>query len=130
MGLNFLLTCLMNYGRIVSGKWTTTTESRPLTPVYPEPGPAGRRALTPMPFLNSPVTMSNLQLLTSNLCNPFRFTLLSKNAPANHLDSALTSKRAPKSFTSNTYEKHTQREGVGPSSPITNHQSLVTSHVP
>src|SRR2546425_4892784 len=28
------------------------------------------------------------------------------------LDSALTSKRAPKSFTSNTYEKHTQGEGV------------------
>src|SRR5712692_10465081 len=123
-----------------------------------------------MPSPNSPVTMSNLQLLTSNLCNPFRFTLLSKNAPANHLeshscknkglkvpcfhtltkniggrgclgvslsdfvllisylrfwltplDSALTSKRAPKSFTSNTYEKHTQGEGVGPSSPITSH---------
>src|SRR5713226_6497951 len=29
------------------------------------------------------------------------------------LDSALTSKRAAKSFTSNTYEKHTQGEGVG-----------------
>src|SRR5207245_11730401 len=27
------------------------------------------------------------------------------------LDSALTSKRAPKSFTCNTYEKHTQGEG-------------------
>src|SRR5260370_32801497 len=40
------------------------------------------------------------------------------------LDSALTSKRASKSFTSNTYEKHTQGEG-GPSSVrtrITNHQ--------
>src|SRR5712692_9767058 len=88
---------------------------------------------------------------------PFRFTLLSKNASASHLeshscknkglkvpcfhtltkniggrgsfrptsdlkppisalrlsalDSALTSKRAPKSFTSNTYEKHTGGEG-------------------
>src|SRR5437879_139708 len=90
-------------------------------------------------------------------CKLFRFTLLSKNASANHLeshscknkglkvpcfhtltkkgvgegvlsnlqphisnlrssltplDSALTSKRAPKSFTCNTYEKHTQGEGV------------------
>src|SRR5947209_3021820 len=44
-------------------------------------------ALTPMPSPNSPVTMSNLQLLTSNLCNPFSFTLLSKNASANHLES-------------------------------------------
>ena len=89
-------------------------------------------------------------------CKLFRFTLLSKNASANHLeshscknkglkvpcfhtltkkgvgegvlstsniltsnlrspltplDSALTLKRAAKSFTSNTYEKHTQGEG-------------------
>src|SRR5260370_36827917 len=113
-----------------------------------------------MPSPNSPVMMSNLQLLTSNLRNSFRFTLLSKTASANHLeshsyknkglkvacfhtltkniggrgclgvslsdfvllisylrfsltplDSALTSKRAPKPFRCNTYEKHTQGEG-------------------
>ena len=105
--------------------------------------------------------------------NSFSFTLLSKNASANHLeshscknkglkvpcfhtltkniggrgclgvslsdfvllisylrfsltplDSALTSKRAPKSFRPNTYEKHTQGGG----SPVTSHQSPVTSH--
>src|SRR5258708_18476007 len=128
-----------------------------------------------MPSPNSPVMMSNLQLLTSNLRNSFRFTLLSKNASANHLeshscknkglkvpcfhtltkniggrgclgvslsdfvllisylrfsltplDSALTSKRASKSFRCNTYEKHTQGEGVGGpphQSPITSHES-------
>ncbi len=58
------------------------------------------------------------------------------------LDSALTSKRPPKSFTCNTYEKHTQGEGslvaqasacvcrrsVGPGFPvrITSHESPVT----
>ena len=169
----------MNYGRMYPRKWTTHTESRPLTPVYPEPGPAGRRALTPMPSPNSPVTRSNFQLLTSNLCNPFSFTLLSKNASASPLeshtfktkdlkpfrfthlqksgrgrgclgvslsdfvllisylrfwltplDSALTSKRAPKSFTSNTYEKHTQGEGVGPSSPITSHERFMRAPTP
>ena len=36
---------------------------------------------------------------------------LTKNASASPLDSALTSKRASNSFTSNTYEKHTQGEG-------------------
>ncbi len=63
------------------------------------------------------------------------------------LISALTSKRAAKSFTSNTYEKHTGGEGVPPSfefrlssfgqhaparrwheSPVTNHESPVTNH--
>jgi hypothetical protein len=97
------------------------------------------------------------------MTNPFRYTLLSKNASANHLEShscenkglkvpcfhtltkniggrgclgvslsdfvlpisclrfsltplgsALTSKRPSKSFTCNTYEKHTQGEGVVP----------------
>src|SRR6266571_5139371 len=122
-----------------------------------------------MPSPNSPVTSA---LCESRLVgtshrppvtafNSFSFTLLSKNASANHLeshscknkglkvpcfhtltknirgegapwgfpsdfrlltssprssltplDSALTSKRAPKSFTSNTYEKHTGGEGV------------------
>ena len=46
--------------------------------------------------------LSALSLLTSTL---------TKNASASPLDSALTSKRASKSFTSNTYEKHTQGEG-------------------
>src|SRR5712692_1298673 len=113
--------------------------------------------------------------------NSFSFTLLSKNASANHLeshscknkglkvpcfhtltkniggrgamrrlrvvpsersesrdlsfgvtplDSALTSKRAPKPFRSNTYEKHTQGEGgTSHQSPVTSHQSRITSHV-
>src|SRR6266852_5231867 len=39
---------------------------------------------------------------------------LTKNASASPLDSALTSKRGSKSFTSNTYEKHTQGEGGTP----------------
>src|SRR5437899_7320837 len=43
---------------------------------------------------------SNLQPRTSNLCSSL-----------SPLDSALTSKRAAKSFTSNTYEKHTHGEG-------------------
>src|SRR2546422_8020872 len=46
------------------------------------------------------VPLSNLQPHTSNL-----------RSSLSPLDSALTSKRAPKSFTSNTYEKHTQGEG-------------------
>src|SRR5712692_3486234 len=59
------------------------------------------------------VSLSNIQHLTSKLCfllNPLTSTL-TKNASASPLDSALTSKRASKSFTSNTYEKHTQGEG-------------------
>src|SRR5713226_9429928 len=44
--------------------------------------------------------LSHLQPHTSNLCSSL-----------SPLDSALTSKRAAKSFTSNTYEKHTQGEG-------------------
>src|SRR3989475_11963400 len=47
------------------------------------------------------VPLSNLQPHTSNLCSSLT-----------PLYSALTSKPAPKSFTSNTYEKHTQGEGV------------------
>src|SRR5712692_7627461 len=43
--------------------------------------------------------------LTSLAATLSRIVLLSP------LDSALTSKRAPKSFTSNTYETHTQGEG-------------------
>src|SRR5712692_181987 len=43
---------------------------------------------------------------------PFRITYICKNASASPLDSALTSKRAAKSFTSNTYEKHTGGGGV------------------
>src|SRR2546427_12621365 len=46
------------------------------------------------------VPLSNLQPHTSNL-----------RSSLSPLDSALTSKRAPKSFTCNTYEKHTQGEG-------------------
>src|SRR5260370_11977317 len=56
---------------------------------------------------NSPVTnheLLRLSHLTSTLAN---------FASATPLDSALTLKRASKSFTSNTYEKHTQGEGVG-----------------
>src|SRR5712692_1339577 len=41
----------------------------------------------------------------------FTSTLM-RNSSASPLDSALTSKRACKSFTSNTYEKHTGGEGV------------------
>jgi hypothetical protein len=37
-----------------------------------------------------------------------------ESLPLTPLDSALTSNRASKSFTSNTYEKHTQGEGVVP----------------
>src|SRR5712691_1580402 len=44
--------------------------------------------------------LSNVQPHTSNL-----------RSSLTPLDSALTSKRAAKSFTSNTYEKHTQGEG-------------------
>src|SRR6266568_8204594 len=72
---------------------------------------------------------------------PFRFTHFQKNGggpfripqspvtnheslPVSPLDSALTSKRAPKSVTCNTYEKHTGGEGGPPRvrTRITNHQ--------
>src|SRR5713101_7263892 len=51
--------------------------------------------------------------LLSSICSPLTpfASTLTKNASASPLDSALTSKRASKSFTSNTYEKHTQGEG-------------------
>src|SRR5712691_7268437 len=42
----------------------------------------------------------------------FRLLTSSPRFSLTPLDSALTSKRAPKSFTSNTYEKHTRGEGV------------------
>src|SRR3989442_7079721 len=75
---------------------------------------------------------------------PFRFTHLQRNGggpfrihqspvtnheslPVSPLDSALTSKRAAKFFTSNTYEKHTQGEG-SPWGRNTNHESPVTNH--
>src|SRR5712664_3724880 len=69
------------------------------------------------------VPLSNLQ--------PHPSSLRSSLSP---LDSALTSKRASKSFTSNTYEKHTQGEGVLPSlassaslARVTSHESRVTA---
>ena len=84
----------MNYGRIHPGKWTTDTESRPLTPVYPEPGSAGRRALTPMPSSNAiapPSSTARFQFWTVNsrlFCsNSFRFTYFRKNASATPLES-------------------------------------------
>src|SRR5713101_8349024 len=61
-----------------------------------EPQPANHR---------SPVT--NHQ----SLCLSPLTSTLTKNASATPLDSALTLKRASKSFTSNTYEKHTGGEG-------------------
>src|SRR5712691_2924993 len=65
-----------------------------------------QRAVLPIP--------STIQPHTSNLCSSLT-----------PLDSALTSKRAPKSFTSNTYEKHTQGEGV---SLASEHESRITGH--
>jgi hypothetical protein len=62
----------------------------------PEPQPANHK---------SPVTNHESLRLT-----PLTSTL-AKFAPATPLDSALTSKRAAKSFTCNTYEKHTGGEG-------------------
>src|SRR6266849_3567018 len=54
--------------------------------------------------------------LLSSVCSPLTpfASTLTKNASASPLDSALTSKRASKSFTSNTYEKHTQGGGGSP----------------
>src|SRR5712692_6478188 len=55
---------------------------------------------------------------------------------ANPLASTLTGFALVKSFTSNTYEKHTQGEGVGAcfgsehKSRVTNHESRVTDHAP
>src|SRR5260370_10768423 len=60
------------------------------------------------------VPLSNLQPHPSNL-----------RSSLSPLDSALTSKRAPKSFTCNTYEKHTQGEGALLAS---DHESPITSH--
>ncbi len=60
--------------------------------------------------------LSNLQTHTSNLCSSL-----------SPLDSALTSERAPKSFTCNTYEKHTGGEG-GCLPPNTNHGPRITGH--
>src|SRR2546426_4769151 len=99
-----------------------------------------------------PSERSESRDLPSNLCsslNPFASTL-TKNASASPLDSALTSKRASKSFTSNTYEKRTQggggahplstlncrlstmrRTGVTcHESRVTSHESRVTNHFP
>ncbi len=65
----------------------------------------------------------------SGSCKPFRLIHFRKNASANPLASTLTGFTLVKSFTSNTYEKHTQGEGVGVcfgsehKSPITNHES-------
>src|SRR6266852_4650748 len=70
------------------------------------------RSRTPLQFA------SRFQLSTADLqlfrTNSFRLIQFTKNASANPLDSALTSKRASKSFTSNTYEKHTQGGGGSP----------------
>src|SRR5229473_3873704 len=64
------------------------------------------------------VPFSNIQHLASNL-----------RSSLSPLDSALTSKRAAKSFTSNTYEKHTQGEGGLPRvrTRVTSHQSRATT---
>src|SRR5712664_2953509 len=59
------------------------------------------------------VPLSNLQPHTSNLCSSLT-----------PLDSALTSKRAPKPFRCNTYEKHTQGEGVGGDAPSASPHSI------
>src|SRR5712691_9507183 len=78
---------------------------------------------------------------------PFRFTHFQKNGggpfrihqspvtnheslPVSPLDSPLTSKRAPKSFTSNTYEKNTGGGGgsVYLRTRITDHESRATDH--
>ena len=60
--------------------------------------------------------LSNLQPHTSNLCSSLT-----------PLDSALTSKRAAKSFICNTYEKHTGGEGGLFTSE---HESRITNHGP
>src|SRR2546427_4767142 len=82
------------------------------------------------------VLPSTIQPQTSNLrfsLNPLTSTL-TKNASASPLDSALTSKRASNSFTSNTYKKQGWGEGPLPSSTSStsfasaNH--LVTTHRP
>jgi hypothetical protein len=59
-------------------------------------------------FHESPIT-SHRSLFASPAAS-----ILTNFASATPLDSALTSKRASKSFTSNTYEKHTGGEGRGP----------------
>src|SRR3989441_6660862 len=144
-----------------------------LTLVYPER--FLRRACQNGAFVSPSISLFRLSTADSQLfsSNSLSFTLLSKNASANHLvshscknkglkvpcfhtltkkgvgegvlsnlqphtsnlrsslsplDSALTSKRAAKPFTSNTYEKHTQGEGGPPhvGTRITNHESPVT----
>ena len=77
---------------------------------------------------NAPATPLVSHTFKTKDLKPFRFTHLQKNGggpfrihqspvtnheslPVSPLDSALTSKRAPKSFTCNTYEKHTGGEG-------------------
>src|SRR2546422_3752384 len=60
--------------------------------------------------------LSNLQPHTSNLCSSLT-----------PLDSALTSKRPAKSFTSNTYEKHTQGEGGARSASFASFTSFASS---
>src|SRR6266446_3816482 len=82
------------------------------------------------------VPLSYIQSQTSKLCSsltPLTSTL-TRIVLLSPLDSALTSKRAAKSFTSNTYEKHTQGEGVLPSlassaslARVTSHESRVTA---
>src|SRR5216684_7756944 len=85
------------------------------------------------------IPLSNLQPHTSNLCSslsdhPTRMVVPSEHRESRDLslyvsplDSALTSKRAPKSFTSNTYEKHTGGEGGLFTSE---HESRITNHGP
>src|SRR5712692_4841869 len=77
---------------------------------------------------NAPATPLVSHSFKTKDLKPFRFTHFQKSGggpfrihqspitnheslPVSALDSALTSKRAAKSFTSNTYEKHTQGEG-------------------
>ncbi len=85
-----------------------------------------------MPSLNSPFARSNLRLLTSNLRNCFNFTLLSKNASANHLESHSCKNKGLKVPCFHTLTK----KGVGEGglfasqheSPITNHGPRATDH--
>src|SRR5712692_675498 len=101
--------------------------------------------LKPFPFTHFQkkgrgwVPLSNMQPQTSHLRSslsdhPTRMVVPSERSEPrdlslrlNALDSALTLKRAAKSFTSNTYEKHTQGEG-SPWGQNTNHESPVTNH--
>src|SRR5260370_39129101 len=71
-----------------------------------------------MPSPNSPVMMSNLQLLTSNLRNSFRFTLLSKNASANHLESHSCKNKGLKVPCFHTLTKRGVGEGSHPANAV------------